>query len=301
MHGKSALAFSMGALLLSAATATTAAEMDKPVFSLPSEYETPETKPYARNSPAGAKAFSGFVEGQFGHSRGSAGGFDADGTTWALRGTGNVGSPGGWNFQADGMYGRTSVEGFEVDALVGAAHAYYRQPENAALGAFVQGGRYGSDLFDMLTGFGGDDHATDIVGGGEAAFFAEMATLYAQAGYGRLSYTGLDADHWLGRLGARLYATDNIRFDFEGGLDRFSAYGIDVDVYSVSAIGNYRFDQAPVTAFAGYRYDRGTTNVTSGGVDVHTFLAGLRAHFGSTTLRDEERNGPMWSSSGIMF
>lgn len=167
----------------------------------------------------------------------------------------------------------------------------------------MQGSRFGSNVLDLAAGLvGADKHVFDYVGGGEAAIFTDIATFHGQLGFGQASYSGFKVDHLLAKAGARLYATDNIRFDVEGTLNRFSGYGAKADLYTLSAIGNYRFDELPATVFGGYQYDYGKVSAggsTLGEANVHTLLTGLRFHFGSSILKGEERKGPVWSASAL--
>lgn len=288
-----------GAFFLSFSHAGTAAEMDKVIFAEPARYDPAEIERYDNPS----NGVSGFVEGSFAYGTGKTGGFSADGTQWALRGSVNAQLDEKWNIQLDGLYNRTStnVLGVTVDvnSLVGAAHAYYRVPETYAVGAFVQGSRFNSGLL-VLAGI--TNYATDVVAGGEAAVFTDYATFHAQLGFGRAFYSGLHADQILGKAGVRVYATDNIRFDADGIWNRLSGFGGNADLYSIAATGNYRFSQMPATVFAGYQYDYG--KISAGGVSLgdasaHSFRAGLRFHWGSGSLKDEERKGAVWSPSGL--
>jgi hypothetical protein len=290
------IVFSIAAL--SGTTAAFAAEADYVLFEEPRQYEQAEYEAYKN------QAISGFAEGSFAHNKGESGGFEADGNTWALRGAVNAELSTNINVQVDGGYSRTSVNGVEVNTLIGAAHAYYRQPDQFAVGAFVQGARLGSNYLDLLAPLGADRYATDYVGGGEAAVFMDRATLYGQLGFGKADYSGFDADHLMVEAGLRLYATDNLRLDGEAAFNRLSIAGGDVDVQSYSATGNYRFSDVPVTAFAGYRYDRASLNAGDaelGTANAHNIMTGLRFHFGSGSLKDEERKGPVWNSSAPLL
>lgn len=287
-----------GAFLLSLSQVGFAADADRVLLQHPVRYDPVEVEAnYAREH------ISGFVEGSFAYGKGKIGDLSGDGSRWALRGTVNAEAHTSWNIQLDGLYSRMSVDPVDVDSLVGAAHIYHRVPDAYAIGAFVQGSRFGSNVLDLAAiVLGADEHAFDVVGGGEAAVFTDIATFYGQLGFGQVSYSGLKADHLLAKAGTRLYATDNIRFDVEGTLNRFSRFGGKADLYTVSTIGNYRFDQLPATIFGGYQYDYGKVSVgssTLGDATAHTFLTGLRFHFGSETLKDEERKGPLWSSSAL--
>ena len=287
-----------GAFLFSLSQAGFAADADRVLLQHPVRYDPAEVEAnYA------SEHISGFVEGSFAYGRGKVDGFSDNGNRWALRGTVNAEENTNWNIQLDGLYSRMSIDPVDVDSLVGAAHVYHRVPDAYAVGAFVQGSRFGSNVLDLAaSAFGTDEHVFDYVGGGEAAVFTDLATFHGQLGFGQTSYTGLKADHLLAKVGARFYATDNIRFDVEGTLNRFSGYGAKADLYAVSAIGNYRFDELPATVFGGYQHDYGKASVggtTLGDASAHTFLTGLRFHFGSGTLKDEERKGPLWSTSAL--
>lgn len=286
-----------GTFLLSLSHAGFAADADRVLFQHPVRYDPAEIEAnYA------SEHISGFVEGSFAYGKGEVGGFSEDGSRWALRGTVNAEANTNWNIQIDGLYSRMSVDPVDVDSLVGAAHVYHRVPDAYAIGAFVQGSRFGSNVLDLLAPLWADKYVFDYVAGGEATVFTDIATFHGQLGFGQASYTGLEADHLLAKAGARIYATDNIRFDVEATLNRLSGFGGKADLYTVSAIGNYRFDQFPTTVFGGYQYDYGKVSAggtTLGDAKAHTFLTGLRFHFGSGTLKDEERKGPLWSASAL--
>lgn len=58
----------------------------------------------------------------------------------------------------------------------------------------------------------------------------------------------------------------------------------------------------PISIFAGYRYDEWEPSVSgysAGSEKNHSVLAGLRYHFGSGSLKDEERSGPVWSTTSL--
>ena len=280
--------------VLSLAQPLYAADADRVIFAQPSD----EVEVFEEVSGK----IAGFVEGSYAYGRGKSGGLSADGSRWALRGSVNTQVDRNWNVQLDAGYNNSSVGPVDIQSLVGAAHAYYRVPDSYAIGAFAQAGRLTSNLFNALVPLGADPAAIDLVAGGEAAVFTDPATLYAQLGYGKVSYSGLRGDHFIAKAGARLYATDNLRLDVEGTWNRLSAFGGNADLYSVSAIGNYRLDQVPATVFAGYQYDYGSISVGGaklGNAHAHTFLTGLKFHFGSGSLKDEERRGPVWTTTAL--
>ncbi|MBB5045268.1 hypothetical protein HNQ66_004705, partial [Shinella fusca] len=66
---------------------------------------------------------------------------------------------------------------------------------------------------------------------------------------------------------------------------------------------NYRPESVPVTVFSGYRFDQiepSMSGASLGHANVSTIFAGLRFSFGSSSLKDEERNGPVWTASSLL-
>lgn len=52
-------------------------------------------------------------------------------------------------------------------------------------------------------------------------------------------------EHILARVGAKVYATDNVRFDVDGMWNRLDILSAKIDVSTLSAIGNHRLSQIP--------------------------------------------------------
>lgn len=288
----------LGAMAASvASTIAAAADIDRPItgFGVSPQLAEPV------GESAAETRLRGNIEAYY--SRGKTSEGDLDNQTWALRGAVNYDAGNGFNLQGDADYGRSSVEDFDFNRLSGTAHAYYRPATDYAVGLFGQLGRYGTDYFNGL-GIGGvDDSLTDKMVGLEAAWFADEASFYIQGGYGKASWTGEDADHLMGRLGARLFLTDNIRFDVEGALHRFSYANTDLDAQTFRTAINYRPDSMPVSVFAGYRYDHWESSVSGlslGSEANNSVFAGLRYHFGSGSLKDEETSGPVWSTTSLL-
>lgn len=226
-----------------------------------------------------------------------------DSKGWALRGAVNFDTGTGVNLQADGGYGQTDIDDADYDNTYGAAHVYYRPTQDYALGAFFQSSRLGTGF--ASSGLLGSDDVTDNSGGIEAAYFDVLGTAYTQLGYGKSEWIGVDADHYFGKIGSRLYLTDNMRIDGELGLHNFDFDVADakLDLTTASIIGNYRPDSMPFTVFAGYRFDRASLEIS--GIEFepeksHTLVTGLRYNFGSSTLKQEERSGPVWTTSTIL-
>ncbi|MGX5719839.1 hypothetical protein [Shinella zoogloeoides] len=269
-----------------------AADIDAPIIGGMRNGAYMEPVVYSENS----SGVSGYVEGSFNKLTDTP--YDVDGETWALRGSVNFDAGAGLNLQIDGGYGRTSIEDVGVDQLAGAVHAYHRD-DTYAVGAFFQAAALDAGYLDYF----GDDTVADYLGGLEAAWSGDDGTLYGRAGYGQARWTDYSADHYMGALGARYYATDNIRFDVEGALHRFSYENADLDMRSVTLSANYRPEAMPVTFFAGYRYDQ--LDASAAGLSVaeansSTLFTGLRFSFGSNSLREEERSGPVWTASTLL-
>jgi hypothetical protein len=239
---------------------------------------------------------SGYVQGSY------AGLVDApdgmDGHAWALQGSINFNPEPSFNVQADIGNSWQTVEGFDADQFSGALHGYYRD-HRFAVGGFFQAAR----LQDQFLSITGDDTITDYMGGVEAAYFAHADTLYGRFGYGQASWLGGSADHFMGTLGVRHYFTDNLRFDAEGMLNNLSYASADLDLRSIAVTGNFRPRAIPVTFFAGYRFDEAELSVPGllhGTEDFGTAFGGVRVSFGSSSLKDEERYGSMWTASPLL-
>ena len=283
-------------LVIIAACPAIAADMDRaiiagaPLLSYDNAANTADTL-----EPSGS-GFSGYVEGSVSKAFDTP--YDVDGRAWTLRGSINIEGPSGLNVQFDGGYARTTVENVGVDQLVGAGHVYYRD-RDFATGGFVQANSVDADYL----GYSLNDTIKDYLGGMEGAWFMDQATIYGRAGYGQAKWEGYSADHAMGAIGARLYATDNFRFDMEGAVNRLSHADLKLDTRSATLSVNYRPESVPVTLFSGYRFDQiepSMSGASLGHANVSTIFAGLRFSFGSNSLKDEERNGPVWTASSLL-
>ncbi|UUP18947.1 hypothetical protein NTH_03433 [Nitratireductor thuwali] len=239
---------------------------------------------------------TGYVEGHLHKSESKLENGELKGAGWALRGTVHTGLPDGWNIQLDGAYHEGKIDDLRLTSFSGTLHAYQRHPDRYALGAFLQGSKAKARLSSLLAPPSAEQKLTDTVGGLEGAYFLDNMTLIGKVGFGKSSLAGLDADHLLAEAGIRYYYNDNIRFDLEGGIDRLSSDEARYDVTSLSALANYRFDERPFSVFAGYRHETAKvkTHATSDKVRTGTLMAGARFHFGSGSLKEEERHGPLW-------
>ncbi|MEM5503070.1 hypothetical protein WNY59_15895 [Ahrensia kielensis] len=246
--------------------------------------------------------FSGFVEGRYSNTQLSE--FNIQSNEWGIRGSVNYNSASLVGVQVDASYSTVDVEGLGFDNLAAMGHVYYRPLDEVAAGAFLGGSQLSTDVFDNLGLSWIDSDVEDIIGGLEAATMVDQGTVYGRVGFGRTTYSGFGVDHYLGTIGARIYLNDNIRFDAEGSINRFAINDLGhVNLYTAIASANYRFNQVPATIFGGYRYDSLSASNGVDTVDVgntNTFFAGLRYSFGSESLKDEERNGPIWSSNSTL-
>jgi hypothetical protein len=310
---RSPLAFA-GCIAAFGATHGFANELAMPAFNFPQNTEktaavSTDAEPVvveADNAPQivrqeqpGSVSIKGFVEASAGYGQSSNGGADVDSASWSLRGSVNSPVQRKLNIQFDAAYYGASSDVEDSYALSGTVHAYMRVPGLFAAGGFVSVARIGSDTLTALSASGLDDFATDFVAGGEAALYTDQATLYAVAGFGRFDYSGTMGDHLVAGAGVRVYANDNLRFDVEGSYNEISSASADISAFALSATGSYRMGARPFTVFGGYRYDQiatdsATTSVTD--TDTHTVFGGIRYHFGSGSLKEEERSGPAWSA-----
>ncbi len=213
----------------------------------------------------------------------------ADGLGWSLRGSHNssFGSP--LNVQIDGTYETVEIDNFTSDNLIGALHFYYRDPQSFAAGVFVQGSRNTTDL---------DARSEGILTGLEAAVFTDNITILGQAGVGH-TYFPVGSSEMLHVKGeARFYVTDSVRFDAEASYNMTEVAGFDLNTTEAAITANYRPDGKSASLFAGYRYENASLEVptlAATDLDSHSFILGARFHYGSASLKDEERNGALWS------
>ncbi len=230
------------------------------------------------------KNVAGYVQGSYARQMDNG-----DAQTWGLRGSANVHVGQGLNIQGDAGYANVSASGFTEhgNQYAGQIHGYYRSEAGYAAGAFFSAGQ---------SEWGRSD-ATSYTWGVEAAYLMDNATVYGRAGLGSVD-TGLaDFDQAMGAVGARVYASDNIRFDVNAYMQNLTYSVIDIDRSAVGITANYRLAQMPLTVFAGYQYQKEERSVGrwfSASADGNILFAGARYSFGSSSLKDEERNGVLW-------
>jgi len=190
-----------------------------------------------------------------------------------------------WNIQTDAVIDSIWLQGTNIYSYGGAVHGYWRDPSSYALGGFA-----------TLTGYGGQDFGANIYSfsvGPEAQAYFGNVTVYGQAYYGQLRATGQSEhyDNWGGRGVVRYFAQDNLRFDGELGFSRLSGFGAHIDTVTAALQATYRFAGTPWSVFGRYQLDHLTISEASGSANIHKYVIGLRASFGSDTLLSEDRNG----------
>lgn len=211
-------------------------------------------------------------------------------SSWALRGAASRDMGNDWNMQVDGHYGAAKAGLAKAQTKGGAAHVYYRRPSSHAFGGFVETSQLDAQLAELAGG--GKTDANAILGGLEGAYFLEQATLYGKAGAGKAIGGEKSAVQIAAAAGARYYINENLRLDIEGDFRRWQADGKTLDTFGASTVANYRLHDSPFAAFAGYRYERTSSDTEP--YRSHGLMAGFRYHFGSGSLKDAERNGALW-------
>lgn len=286
---------SSSALSLFAGTAL-GADIDAPLFGN-QFYEAP-IEEASVTQPFGGVA--GFVDTYY--SRSTSEDADFDSNTWGLRGSINAGASGA-NAQLDGSVGWVDQDGGEATQYSGTAHLYYRPQMDYAVGAFAHLAKTDTVVY----GLGGtsDVETKDYLFGAEAGWFTDLASFTLQGGFGKLDADGTEANHLLVGLGMNYFLSDNIRFDSGLNYHRLDVEDLDttIDVVSLQTTLNYRADDLPVSIYGGYRLDHLTPEVAGVKLDsasTNTFLVGLKGHFGSNSLKDEMRNGPIWTAPTLL-
>lgn len=208
---------------------------------------------------------------------------------WSLRGTHNIGLSGGFNAQVDGQYKSVRDCCSDDTTMAGTLHLYHRDPSQYAIGVY---GHYANtenqaklqeDVFTY---------------GVEGAAFVGNLTLMGAVGTGTITTPTREYDTTNGRLEGRYYATDNIRFDATLAMDSTKLINANESSTHLGLRANWRMDEIPVTLFAGYRYEKEQLDITGLNLDPTTadvLYVGARFSWGSTSMKDEERNGPLWN------
>ncbi|WP_295806119.1 hypothetical protein [uncultured Nitratireductor sp.] len=203
-----------------------------------------------------------------------------------------------WNLQGSLKHERSELNERRTLHTQASAHLYWRNPQSHAVGAFAAVTETRGEE-DAANSFSNDNPYRDpkLAAGFEAALFSDTASLLALAGVRTASLEEYRAESAFAGLGARYYASDQLRLGLRGTYER----PLDNDnapiVYGLDASVDYRPEALPFSTFGGYRYrietvngaDGTTRNTSSQGI-----FAGFRYHFGSESLKQEERFGPLW-------
>jgi hypothetical protein len=198
---------------------------------------------------------------------------DADAHAWGVEGAA-VFPVGPVQVQVDAAGSQTKVKGFSNDkAFVGTGHVFYRN-DNWAAGAFVSGADEGFYAW-----------------GGEGALYLDRVTLSAAAGQLRDESEGGVGN--LGTaigVGGKVFVTDNFSLGANyTSLDPKGPGGT-LDFWGLA--GEYRFDKAPVSVSLGYQ--------RNDDLDVDAWSIGARWHFGTGSLKEQDRKGASMGAGSIL-
>lgn len=206
-------------------------------------------------------------------------------TVWSMGGVAraNANLSARWNIEGEAFADSIFNNDGSIVALGGALHAYWRDPERFAVGAFVVGnGLWGN----------GVHFANHYRVGPEAQVYTDKVTLYGQAWFGQEFTDGnpTPLDEIGGRAIVRWFPSDNLRFDGELTYLAVNGAGITASGLIAAAQANYRFTDTAWTVFGRYQIDHPMGDAEFVG-NLHRFHIGLRYNFGSSTLKDDDRNG----------
>jgi hypothetical protein len=220
---------------------------------------------------------------------------------WALGGAGrgNYWFGPGMSVQVDAQAEGTSYDipggngTFSTHSYLVGGHWSWRNPQQYLFGLFGAVGDSG--------GLGITDRTSQRHGliGGEAQWYWNQFTLYAQVGYDSTFNSFFDIDSinaFFVRGVGRYYINPN--FLLEGGVmfasgdvDFIGGQSLGFDTLSWNVKGEYRFATSPFSVYAKYqgsetRYDEENFKVKD-----HRVLLGLKLHMGDRTLQQTDRAG----------
>lgn len=245
---------------------------------------------------------------------------------YALSARMNVSLDDRWNIQVGGEYRRQSLPDVRLDTVDnqvimfpiddsvrfgGVIHAYYRNPEKYAFGAFVQHDRgyspYGFPIGETELIFR-DRELVQTTVGLDGQLYFDKVTLYGQASASDarnvlpfdVGTTDYPTEYGL-RGEIRYFVTDDFRIDGFGGIRRrYYDFEPPNDVYQVEHLGLQtmaRVWNSPVSVFGGYFFER-YRHEDAFGTEMfsHNVFAGLRIHGGTGTLLEDDRHGATMTS-----
>ena len=233
---------------------------------------------------------SGYLEGSYEHVQGRNS--QPEKNRWAIRGSHAVTFSQHFNIQVDGEYAVDKSSCCDDSDLTGTLHLFTRDPHRYALGAYGHLGQVN----------GLNDKKEDIsLVGLEAAAFLGQFTLMGQVGRGTIKTATQSYSTVLGTGTARYYINDNLRLNATLSLDDTELTNASSSSTHFGVHADWRMAKAPLTLFAGYRFEReklDVNGVSIDPVDSDVFFVGARFHWGSKSLKDEERRGTLWAPVG---
>jgi len=195
------------------------------------------------------------------------------GNTYGLRGSYGKSVGTDWHLQFDGMYEQGKFPTADIDQLGGTIHLAKRFSEKLAVGAFVQ------------MGLVGEENSSQRSYGFEAKATTNENTIFGRLGYGTVSYSGTDSSAFFAGIGGRTYLQDNVALEAEG---RFTS-----EVAAAQVTGLVNLPDANSTISLTARYDATLDENFNDGV--LSAIAAWRYSIGSQSLKQQEREGPIWS------
>ncbi|MEM1277856.1 MAG: hypothetical protein AAGH74_15135 [Pseudomonadota bacterium] len=182
-----------------------------------------------------------------------------------------------WGVQMDLFGGRFFDDAENNSFITGGAHLFYTTPQGA-VGIATTGGQVGGYPSISL--------------GGEAAYFLENTNFYADV-------DAICADHFdtclmNGRLSTQQFLTDNLAIRVSGGYGRFlMETPFAKGALSGTANLDWRMEETPFGLSFAYGYLRLTEG--AGAEAFHSLSASVNIHFGTDTLKDHTRTGPLFT------
>jgi hypothetical protein len=183
--------------------------------------------------------------------------------------------------------------------LVG-GHWSWRDPQQYLFGLFAAAGDAGG-------GFSVSGAQRHAVFGGEAQWYLNQFTLYAQAGYdstlGTIEPGVKDGVHaWFIRGTGRYFVNPNVLIEgtvmyANGGIDYSAGFpSLGFQTWTWQAKAEWRLPTAPFSVFAKYngsetRIDVAPYSKAFDRVTDHRVLVGLKLHMGDRTLQQADRTG----------
>jgi hypothetical protein len=225
---------------------------------------------------------------------------------WALGGAGrgNYWFGPGMSVQVDAQAEGTSYDiprengTFSTHSYLVGGHWSWRNPQQYLFGLFGGVGDSG--------GFGFTERASQRHGliGGEAQFYWNQFTLYAQVGYDTTLNSFFEIDSinaFFVRGVGRYYVTPNFLIEgtvmyASGSIDFTGDPSLDFTTLSWGVKGEYRFATSPFSVYAKYQgseteYDDVRYFLSGAKVTDHRVLFGLKLHMGDRTLQQTDRTG----------